>query len=299
MIYSNGDIYEGAWQNDLKHGYGILEKKIGDKYYGYWNNGLKEGQGYFYFSSTGKIYLGEWHEDAPRCGIFTDVDDESIRKEYEKHFMAEDGPPIIPILKLKTPETILEDSINSIHFLRNIKLAKMKTFHELFPPEFHADLIKIFSQRKYQLNDEEEKENENKLPQNLIDIKEFRSICLEKLGQEINDETLEIIFYVFGLQFCEEAKIDFMLFARLFYLIYAKKVGEDVPIEKINVNNEESGFEVDMLSTPIEDKEKDNKKIIFNFDYTGGNQDSEVNYDDGNDDQYFDEDERGDDEYYD
>ena len=81
MIYANGDIYEGAWKNDLKHGYGILEKKTGDKYYGYWNNGLKEGQGYYYYSSTGKIYLGEWHEDAPRCGIFTDVDDENIKKD--------------------------------------------------------------------------------------------------------------------------------------------------------------------------------------------------------------------------
>jgi hypothetical protein len=28
MIYSNGDIYEGQWKNDLKHGYGILERKL-------------------------------------------------------------------------------------------------------------------------------------------------------------------------------------------------------------------------------------------------------------------------------
>jgi len=93
MIYANGNIYHGTWLADLKHGYGILEQYIyyftthfsknGDKYYGYWNNGLKEGQGYYYYFSTAKIYLGEWHDDVPHCGIFTDVDDENIRKVYK------------------------------------------------------------------------------------------------------------------------------------------------------------------------------------------------------------------------
>lgn len=191
MIYSNGDIYEGSWLNDLKHGYGILEKKNGDKYYGHWNIGLKEGQGYYYYSSTGKIYLGEWHEDAPRCGIFTDVDDESNKKVFIKHFKAEDAPPMIPVIKLKQPEAILEDSINNVHFLRNIKLAKNKTLSEIFPSEFQNDLIRIFTQRQYIISEEGEKENEfekNKIPENLITIKEFKQMCLEKLGQEINSK---------------------------------------------------------------------------------------------------------------
>lgn len=305
MIYANGDIYEGAWHNDLKHGYGILEEKTGDKYYGYWNNGLKEGQGYYYYSSTGKIYLGEWHENVPRCGIFTDVDDENIKKEYKKHFMALDGPPLIPVLKLKTPEIILEDSINNIHFLRNIKLAKTKTFNELFPPEFHSELIKIFSQKRYQTSEEDDKENENKLPLNLIEIKEFRSICLDKLGQEINDETLEMIFYVFGIQMNEETKIDFMLFARLFYLIYAKRIGEEasMAIDNINLNNasneDVSEFEGERLKEleilQNNYKHKDEKKIIFNFELTGGDVDN------GDEEEYQEEYEEGDEvegEYY-
>jgi len=77
MIYSNEDIYEGNWLEDKKNGYGILEKQNGDKYYGFWNMGLKEGQGYYYYYKTAKIYLGEWHEDNPRCGIFTDVEDDT------------------------------------------------------------------------------------------------------------------------------------------------------------------------------------------------------------------------------
>lgn len=114
MIYANGDIYEGYFQNDLRHGYGVLEKKNDDKYWGNWNKDLKEGQGYYYYSQTGKIYLGEWLEDNPRCGIFTDVDDDNLKKEFKKHFKAEDPPSLIPKLRLKYPEAILEESIENV-----------------------------------------------------------------------------------------------------------------------------------------------------------------------------------------
>jgi hypothetical protein len=70
-----------SWNSIINHNHKL--SKNGDKYYGYWNNGLKEGQGYYYYFSTAKIYLGEWHDDVPHCGIFTDVDDENIRKVYK------------------------------------------------------------------------------------------------------------------------------------------------------------------------------------------------------------------------
>ena len=222
MIYSNGDIYEGLWVNDLKHGYGILEKKTGDKYYGHWNEGLKEGQGYYYYSETGKIYLGEWHEDVPRCGIFTDVDDESLNKEVKKHFKAIDSPPHMPELRLDQPEYILEDSINSVHFLRNIKLSKNKTLQELFPYDIHQDLAAIFNEKSRKLEEEDKKQNDN-----YITPDEFKEICVEKLGQIINDETLELIFYVFEIPLAENVKVDFLLFCRLFFLIYSRKFEEE------------------------------------------------------------------------
>jgi hypothetical protein len=188
MIYANGDIYEGSWLNDMKHGYGIIEKKNGDKYYGYWNLDLKEGQGYYYYSSTGKIYLGEWHEDVPRCGIFTDVDDENLKKEYKKHYKAEDGPPNIPVLKLLNPDEILEESISKVHFLRTIKEVKNKNFSELFDIDFQNELIKIFQQRRYQLSEEEKNEESNKIPDTSINFNDFCNICLEKIGCEFDSK---------------------------------------------------------------------------------------------------------------
>lgn len=199
MIYANGDIYEGSWLNDLKQGYGIIEKKNGDKYYGNWNIGMKEGQGYYYYSSTGKIYLGEWHEDAPRCGIFTDVDDENLKKEYKKHYQAEDGPSMIPILRLNNPDDILEESINNVHFLRNIKQVKNKNISELFDVDFQGELIKVFQQRKYQLQDEDKggEDNDgniNKLPESSLSIKEFKIICQEQIGRELNGNNMIVLY---------------------------------------------------------------------------------------------------------
>jgi hypothetical protein len=178
MIYANGDVYEGAWQADLKHGYGILEKKNQDKYHGFWNKGLKEGQGYYYYSSTGKIYLGEWHEDVPRSGIFTDVDDENLKKEYKKHFLSEDPVAMIPELRLKNPYNVLEESISNIHFLRSVKSAKDKNINELFSSEFISDLTLIFTKNTNLLDSEAS----NKLPDNTISIEEYKQLCNENLG---------------------------------------------------------------------------------------------------------------------
>lgn len=36
MRYSNGDIYEGTWKNDLQHGSGILKHRNGEIEKGEW-----------------------------------------------------------------------------------------------------------------------------------------------------------------------------------------------------------------------------------------------------------------------
>ena len=36
MDYANGESYDGQWENDLKHGFGIMKYADGTTYYGYW-----------------------------------------------------------------------------------------------------------------------------------------------------------------------------------------------------------------------------------------------------------------------
>jgi len=194
------------------------KKKNGDKFYGYWNKGKKEGQGYYYYASNSKIYLGEWHDDVPRCGIFTDVDDENLKKNFPKGYLLDDKPSSIPTIKLKNSNGILENSINQVFFLRNIKTAKEKSINDLFDLEKLTQLMVFFSPN---IDIEEKQVNKGKMPDSVIKLEEFRSICVENFGLVVDDETLEIIFHHFNISL-NNVTIDFELFVRLFYLIGKK-----------------------------------------------------------------------------
>jgi hypothetical protein len=76
MIYNNGDIYEGQWNDGKRNGYGVLTKRNGDHFEGHWVNDLREGQGSYYYSSKSKLFVGEWVNDQPKNGVYTEVQDE-------------------------------------------------------------------------------------------------------------------------------------------------------------------------------------------------------------------------------
>ncbi|KAL4441157.1 hypothetical protein ABPG74_002107 [Tetrahymena malaccensis] len=59
MIYNNGRLYEGLWENDLKHGKGFEKFPNCSVYEGQYVNGKPEGIGtYTYFN--GEVYDGQW-----------------------------------------------------------------------------------------------------------------------------------------------------------------------------------------------------------------------------------------------
>ena len=220
MIYANEDIYQGSWKEDKKHGHGILEKANGDKYYGYWNCDLKEGQGYYWYSNTGKVYLGEWHEDCPRCGIFTDVNDEKLNIDISKINDPKDIPAPIPGLCLKNPEAVLEDSINNVHFIRSIKEVKNKNLQELFKNEEQKEIIKMYSQLR--TTKKKDDEDENKIPDFTITLDQLKKTIKANLEFDLSNDILETIFYALKIPFTEETKVDFLLFFKIYYLIYTK-----------------------------------------------------------------------------
>jgi hypothetical protein len=76
----SGDVYEGEWESDRYNGIGIMWYGNGNAYEGHFVRGSKEGPGKFYYRSTGKIYEGEWVDDAPRCGAFRDATEEELHK---------------------------------------------------------------------------------------------------------------------------------------------------------------------------------------------------------------------------
>ena len=255
MIYANEDIYQGSWKEDKKHGHGILEKANGDKYYGYWNCDLKEGQGYYWYSKTGKVYLGEWHEDCPRCGIFTDVNDEKLNIDVSKINDPKDVPAPIPGLCLKEPEKVLEDSINNVHFIRSIKEVKNKNLQELFKNEEQKEIIKMYSQLR--TTKKKDDDNENKIPDFTITLDQLKKTIGNNLNFDLSNDTLEIIFYALKIPFVEDTKVDFLLFFKIYYLIYTKIYAGE---EEGEGEAEGEGEEGDVNQGEDPDYEGDNEK---------------------------------------
>ena len=242
MIYANEDLYQGSWKEDKKHGHGILEKANGDKYYGYWNSDMKEGQGYYWYSKTGKVYLGEWHEDCPRCGIFTDVNDDKLHQDFSKITDPKDIPAPIPELSLKNPEGVLEESINSVYFIRSIKEVKNKNLQELFKNEEQKELIRMYSELR--TTKKKDDDNENKIPDFTITLDQLKKTIKNNLEFDLGNDILEVIFYALKIPFVEDTKIDFLLFFKIYYLIYTKIYSKEQEIQneepKYDEENEEN-----------------------------------------------------------
>mmetsp|Transcript_14674 Transcript_14674/g.22141 ORF Transcript_14674/g.22141 Transcript_14674/m.22141 type:complete len:748 (+) Transcript_14674:55-2298(+) len=57
-----GDVYEGGWENGLRHGKGIALFPDGTMYEGTWLNGKKHGFGQLMDSNRQVIFSGEWYE---------------------------------------------------------------------------------------------------------------------------------------------------------------------------------------------------------------------------------------------
>src|SRR5690606_13006668 len=70
IIYSNGDIYEGEFKNNLIHGRGIFKWDNGDIYEGDFKRGKKDGKGEFLWIN-GDSYRGDFKDDKREgIGVF-------------------------------------------------------------------------------------------------------------------------------------------------------------------------------------------------------------------------------------
>ena len=111
MIYKNGDVYVGQWFEGKRNGYGVLTKRNGDHFEGAWVNDQREGQGSYFYAESNKVFIGEYVNDMPKVGIYSEVVDESISEEEKvKNEMKmpdfDDIPPL-PKLELKDPVGVL------------------------------------------------------------------------------------------------------------------------------------------------------------------------------------------------
>ena len=120
MIYSNGNIYEGQWHEGKRNGYGVLTKRNGDHFEGHWVNDKREGQGSYFYSDKNKLFVGEWVDDQPKTGVYTEVEDEDDWKGPKKPYFQDPYVlPQIPELKLADPTTLLEKAMERTKRVRS------------------------------------------------------------------------------------------------------------------------------------------------------------------------------------
>jgi hypothetical protein len=60
--YAQGGSYEGEWKDDMRSGYGVNTWPNGDRYAGNWANNKRCGKGKFTYADGGR-YNGQWDDD--------------------------------------------------------------------------------------------------------------------------------------------------------------------------------------------------------------------------------------------
>lgn len=131
--FADGGVYEGEWFNDKCHGFGVFDYVSGDHFEGAWVEGNKEGQGvHFYFNSEKRVhtkrYDGEWVDDRPRCGAYTEMAPDPLAPGSLI-------PEPIPTSQLVDPNGVLAGRLGEIRAQRAYHRAKRVSLEEYFTPE--------------------------------------------------------------------------------------------------------------------------------------------------------------------
>jgi len=148
MIYSNGDIYEGQWHEGKRNGYGSLTKRNGDHYEGQWVNDKREGQGSYYYREKAKMFVGEWVNDTPKAGVYTQVEDEELLAKIpkKKYFTDPYFQPDLPTLYLKNAPNVLEQAMEAVKKCRASYRAQHIPIEAMFTPMELGELQKAFDE---------------------------------------------------------------------------------------------------------------------------------------------------------
>ncbi len=104
-------------------------------------NDKREGQGSYYFSEKNKLFVGEWVDDQPKCGVYTEVEDEDAPPKNNKpHFLDDYKHPELPGIKLADPTGLLEAAMEVTKSKRASHRAQYIPIDEMFTEQELMDL---------------------------------------------------------------------------------------------------------------------------------------------------------------
>jgi len=139
MRYASGDMYIGSWNDGDRSGYGTLNKANGDCYEGYWLKDKREGSGSYFYAETGKVFVGEWVNDLPKAGVYSQA------QTNPEQAVAVPQTTTLPPVRLTAPAEVLEGALSKVRQERTAYRAKHTPIESLFTQEELADLKDAFS----------------------------------------------------------------------------------------------------------------------------------------------------------
>lgn len=121
-------------------------RRNGDHFEGNWVNNMREGQGSYFFAEKNKVFVGEWVEDRPACGIYSEVEDaNTISQKDPRNPRDFDEIPVLPELVLMDPAEVLQSALSRAREKRLFYRARYMSLHILYQTHELNELIKEFS----------------------------------------------------------------------------------------------------------------------------------------------------------
>lgn len=104
---------------------------------------MREGQGSYFYAQKNKLFVGEYVEDNPKAGIYTEVEENEYGQEPKERGF-DDIPPI-PVLGLRDPIKVLEKSFQRVRQRRVLYRAKYMSIGHMFLPNELETMRNLFS----------------------------------------------------------------------------------------------------------------------------------------------------------
>jgi hypothetical protein len=99
-ISCTGDVYEGWFRDDKRHGKGTMTYANNNVYEGHWENDVRSGMGTLFYPDKGRRFDGLWQDDSPKAGTHSEID-----------VSPAGASGTIPVLELQNPSSVIHEAV--------------------------------------------------------------------------------------------------------------------------------------------------------------------------------------------
>ena len=106
---------------------------------------MREGQGSYFYAQKNKLFVGEYVEDLPKVGIYTEVQDAMTQNIDPDRLRNFDDIPPIPVLGLRDPVGVLEKGFKRVRQRRILYRARYMSVGQMFQPGELDEMLHQFA----------------------------------------------------------------------------------------------------------------------------------------------------------